>query len=116
VPGRPGGAAGDGTTGPEGLYEKPGSPIDRKRLAGKGGKVIAIRLGASAGGQSDGLAGGGDKRERPDDAVEAAALAALASGSPLPELAAEQRADAALQKVEISPEYEAIVRQIFTRE
>ncbi len=114
-------SAGTGTTGPEGLYGKPGasgdggSLVGKKNLSASGGKVIAIRLGASAGGPSEELAGTGDRREG-NDPVEAAALAALASGSSLPELAAEQSADAALQKVEVSPEYEAIVRQIFTRE
>lgn len=104
-----------GTTGPEGLYKKPDAatePTDKGR-AGKGGKLIAIRLGTLATDQTNPSGGHGP---RPDNPIEAEALAALASGSALPELSPEQSTDAALQKVEVAPEYEAIVRRIFTRE
>jgi hypothetical protein len=40
----------------------------------------------------------------------------IASHNVLPPLAEEQTPDAALQKAEVAPEHEALVRQIFTRD
>ncbi|MGE3498250.1 MAG: hypothetical protein AB7N53_10215 [Candidatus Binatia bacterium] len=105
--------ASSGTTGPGGLYKDRRQAGAEKRGGSKdgekpGGKAIAIRLGATSASSGD--------APRPDNPADAAALAAVTSGRALPELSPEQSADAALQKVEVSQEYEAIVRRIFTRD
>jgi len=98
--------AGAHTSGSAELF---GGAIGASPLA-SGTQKVSIKLGAL------GAASPSQMEPQRQEPPIAPGAANFASRSAIPALANEQTPDAALQKAEVAPEHEALVRQIFTRD
>jgi hypothetical protein len=112
----PAGAEDRGGTGRSGAGGAAGELFDTKVPAvgaptSGAAKPMAIKLGAFAAAAPQQAEP--QRRRGPPVAVSATSAG---GNTRLPDIAAEQAPDAALQKLDVAPEHEAFVRRIFTRE